>query len=62
MNVTPPPKIKGLPSKELLLPIEVAEYFSVTTRTIYDWCKSGRLESVKIGGTIRVKRESVLVK
>ncbi len=49
-----------LPNKGLLRPDEVAEYFSVTRRTIYNWIDSGRLDAVKVSGTIiRITRESI---
>jgi len=53
-------EIETLPNKELLRPDEVAKYFSVTRRTVYLWCENGYLEAVKIGGTVRIKRESVI--
>lgn len=50
-----------LPNKELLRPDEVAEYLSVHRATIYRFCESGKLDSVRIGGrSIRIKRESVV--
>lgn len=49
-----------LPNKGLLRPDEVAEYFSVTRRTIYNWIDSGRLDAVKVSRTIiRITRESI---
>jgi excisionase family DNA binding protein len=39
---------------------EVADYFSVTDRTIRLWIEHGHLESVKKVGTVRITRESVL--
>ncbi|MDD5775513.1 MAG: helix-turn-helix domain-containing protein [Candidatus Omnitrophica bacterium] len=48
-----------LPEKELLRVDEVADFFSVTERTIRGWIESGRLEAEKIVGTVRIKRESV---
>jgi len=51
----------GLPEKVLYTPQEVATYFSVTLQTIYNWIYSGKLESVKIAGTvIRIPQDSVL--
>jgi len=37
-----------LPDKELLRPDEVANYFSVTRKTIYLWIKKKHLEAYKI--------------
>ena len=56
----PDQTIKNLPNKELLRPDEVAEYFSVTKRTVYNWIANGELELVRFGGTVRIRRESVL--
>ena len=53
-------KCPDLPDKTLLRPDEVADFFSVELRTIYAWCDAGTLESVKIHGTMRVLRTSVL--
>jgi excisionase family DNA binding protein len=51
----------SLPNKDLLRPDEAAKYFSVTTKTIYVWIHDGKLEAVKIAGTVtRIKRESCL--
>lgn len=49
-----------LPKKELLRVDEVAEYFSVTERTIRLWLEHGHLAAEKIVGTVRVTRDSVL--
>jgi excisionase family DNA binding protein len=45
--------------KELLRVDEVADYFSVTTRTIYLWIDHGLLEAEKLGGVLRVPQESI---
>ena len=47
-----------LPDKELLRPDEVAVYFSVRLRTVYNWIDKGLLEVKKIGGVLRITRES----
>jgi excisionase family DNA binding protein len=50
-----------LPEKELLRVDEVAEYFSVTSRTIYLWIEHGHLEVERTPTkTIRITRDSVL--
>lgn len=49
-----------LPNKALLRPDEVAVYFSVKIRTIYGWINDGKIEAVKVGGTIRITRQAVL--
>jgi excisionase family DNA binding protein len=50
-----------LPDKELLRIDEVADFFSVTDRTIRLWLDHGHLEAERIAGkTIRITRKSVL--
>lgn len=49
-----------LPNKALLRPDEVAEYFDVKPRTVYGWISEGKIEAVKVGGTVRIKRQAVL--
>lgn len=49
----------NLPEKSLLRPDEVAAYFSLSVRTIYNWIESEKLEAFKICGTIRITKESV---
>lgn len=48
-----------LPKKALLRPDEVARYYSVSVRTIYDWIDSGQIKAVRIAGgkLLRIKRE-----
>lgn len=48
----------GLPVKPLYRPDEVAEYFSVHVRTIYNWLECGALKGIKIQGVIRIPREA----
>jgi len=51
----------ALPEKRLLLPGEVAEYFSVKKRTVYLWIEAKKLDiELTPGGSIRIVRESVL--
>lgn len=50
-----------LPEKNLLRPDEVAEYFSVTKRTVYIWIAEKKLDvELTPGGSLRIKRESIL--
>jgi len=49
-----------LPAKTLFTPREVADFFSVTTRTIYNWCEEGKLKYAKVGGVIRIYRFSII--
>jgi excisionase family DNA binding protein len=38
----------------------VAEYFGVTTTTVYRWCKEGRIPCLKIGKLWRMRREELV--
>lgn len=53
-------KCPDLPEKTLLRPDEVAEFFSVSPQTIYTWCDAGTLDFIKVNGTMRIYRQSVL--
>ena len=50
----------SLPNKSLFRIDEVANYFSVSERTIWLWIEHGHLVSEKIIGITRVPRESIL--
>lgn len=51
----------NLPEKAYYRPDEIAEYFSVTRRTVYFWIDTGKLTAVKVAGTtVRISREAVL--
>jgi excisionase family DNA binding protein len=41
-------------SEQLVRPREVAARLGVSTNTIYNWCRSGYLGSVKIGRSVRI--------
>lgn len=51
--------IGTLPNKKLLRPDEVADYLSLSPKTIYGWIATGRIEAQKIFGTVRIKREDI---
>ena len=38
---------------------ETAELFGVTKRTVFRWIKSGKMKSVKIGRTVRIKESEI---
>lgn len=38
---------------------ETADFFGVSPRTIFRWIKSGKLDSVKIGGVVRIKKDEI---
>ncbi|HAP66877.1 MAG TPA: hypothetical protein DCQ99_03490 [Nitrospinae bacterium] len=50
----------NLPDKEILRPQEVADYFSVSKRTIFRWCIEEKIKYCKPNGVIRIFRNSVL--
>jgi excisionase family DNA binding protein len=49
-----------LPLKKTLRPDEVASVLSLSRRTVYRWVRSGRLPSLRLGGSIRVLREDLI--
>ena len=53
--------LDDLPKKSLLRPDEVAHFFGISIRTVYNWVDFGDLEGVKppSGRTVRITRESV---
>ena len=48
--------MKTLPEKELLRPEEVADFWSVSVKTIYRWIDLGIIPAEKKGGTVRIRR------
>jgi predicted site-specific integrase-resolvase len=52
--------LDGVPNRNLLKPVEVAVFFRVSAKTIYRWCDMGLMESVKLNGSVRVLRASVI--
>jgi excisionase family DNA binding protein len=50
----------GLPQKSLLRPDEVAEFLSVSLKTIYRWHEMGVIEGTKLKKVLRIYRESVV--
>ncbi len=53
--------MKTLPDKELLRPNEIAEYFSVSIKTVYGWIDQGKLDAVKLfpSGPLRIKKSAL---
>lgn len=49
-----------LPNKPNLKIRTVAEFMDVDIKTVKNWIKKDLLASIKIGGTVRITRESVL--
>jgi predicted DNA-binding transcriptional regulator AlpA len=52
--------LDDVPNRKLLKPLEVAGLFGVSVKTIYRWCDMGLMESVKLNGSVRVLRASVI--
>ena len=52
--------LDDVPNRKLLRPVEVAVFLGVSAKTIYRWCDMGLMESVKLNGSVRVLRASVL--
>lgn len=45
--------------EQLLTVKEVAKHFRVSVKTIYFWMKTGKLNSSRVGGARRFRREDV---
>lgn len=52
--------MRYLPEKAFLRVDEVAEFYSVTSQSVYRWIKAGKLKAIKVAGSVRVSREEVL--
>jgi len=52
--------LQGLPDRPLLRIGEVAHFFSVSPKEIYEWYSSGMLEGKKHKGVIQISRHSVI--
>ena len=52
--------LTGLPNRDLFRINEVADYFSVSERTIRLWIEHGHFQIEKLRGTIWVPRTSIL--
>ena len=52
--------VDDVPDRILLKPAEVATCLRVSAKTIYRWCDMGLMESVKLNGSVRVLRASVV--
>lgn len=53
--------LSSLPSKTLLRVAEVASFFGVSNKTIYNWVETGKLLATNpSGGSLRIFRDSVM--
>ena len=49
-----------IPEKRMFRADEVAEILDVSLPTVYRWCEHGKIDFIRIGGSIRIKRECVV--
>ncbi len=59
-NTNTEPTITDLPDKKLLRVDEAAIYFDVDERTIREWIRLKKLVGEKLGGTVRISRQSII--
>jgi excisionase family DNA binding protein len=38
---------------------EIAEMFDINPQTVYNWIRTNKLESIKVGGNVRIKQEQL---
>ena len=50
-----------LPDRPYLKTKEVAAYFGVSTRTVERWGDKGKVLAIKVEGSTRINRESVIL-
>jgi len=51
---------RDLPEKSLLTPGDVASFLSISLKTVYRWHRSGTIRGVKVRGSLRIYRDSIL--
>jgi len=52
--------VTNLPDKAYYRPDEIADFFRVSKKTVYNWIETGRLAATKIAGTsVRIPREAL---
>jgi len=51
--------MKELQEKPFYRPDQIAKYFNVNRSTVYGWIAEGKLNAVRLGGTIRVSRQAI---
>ncbi len=49
-----------LPDKLFFKPADLAVLFDVKIKTVYSWCQTGQVDSIKIAGTLRIPRAAVI--
>ncbi len=58
VQICPMPDTNGLPA--LLTAAEVAQALRVTTSSVYRWADDGTLKSIRVGETVRFRRDDVV--
>ena len=53
-------KYQDLPDKTLLRPNDVAFFLSVSLKTVYRWHRMGTIKGIKVKGSLRIYRDSIL--
>ena len=51
---------RDLPEKSLLTPGDVASFLSISLKTVYRWHRSGTIRGVKLRGSLRIYRDSIV--
>ena len=51
---------RDLPEKSLLTPGDVASFLSISLKTVYRWHRSGTIRGIKVKGSLRIYRDSIL--
>lgn len=51
--------MENLPERPYYKPQQIAVYFNVHVRTVYGWISEGKIEAVKVGGSMRIPRQAV---
>ena len=49
-----------VPEKRMFRADEVAKILDVSIPTVYRWCDHGKIEYIRVGGSIRIKRECLI--
>ncbi len=49
-----------LPDKLFFKPADIARLFDVKVKTVYCWLETGKLDGIKIAGTVRIPRAAVI--
>jgi len=51
--------LENLPERPYYKPQQIAVFYNVHVRTVYGWISEGKLEAVKVGGSMRIPRQAV---